>query len=324
MDSALRPFSGKRVLLAVSGGPDSRALMEIVGLWKNIDAFEFLVVSVDHQTRDESSGEARAVCERADFLGLRGRVLTLDPALKKDEASLRKARYEALIQCAEEVDATGIVTAHHQDDEAEGFVMDLLGWGGGTSGAGMPVLNRMADVCIIRPFLELPKKRIVEALLEMGIHDYVRDPADLHQQSRRAQVRHGILPILKKHHPSLSDRLSKRARNLVGYENTLQKLADQITLDRWDGESVILPLSLFKTELMAERLLQSGMALACGVQDFRKNGPQLKKIIDLLGIDPFTDSVTLSGSLGRNTWVFDVTAGMIGVSLTEIRIRKKN
>lgn len=323
LDASLQTFKGKRILLAVSGGPDSRALLEAIGCWKKREDFQFCVASVDHQTRDMSERDAQDVVDRARALGFFANLLRLDSSLKKDEGTLRQARYASLIQFAKHADVSGVITAHHLDDEAEGFVMDLLGWGGGASGAGMLGKMTMDGIPILRPFLGLEKQKLLDALGALEIKNFVRDPGDLAQESRRAQVRHALLPTMKKIHPKISERLARRSKKLARYEETLQKMARLILQPFLSDDAVILPISIFKTELMAEKLLHEGMKISIPDADFRGNVPQIAKIIRLLGIDPATDSVTLSGSQGRNSWEFDVTGGKIKVSPHEIRIEKK-
>src|SRR3989338_5640972 len=125
-DSLLLEHADQGLILCVSGGADSRALMESAALWPRRFA-SICVVSIDHGVRPESVLEARWVCDRARVLGFESKLLSLKSTVK-DEASLRKARYQAIWKQSQ---GRVLVTAHHQDDQAEGFVMDLMGLGGG-------------------------------------------------------------------------------------------------------------------------------------------------------------------------------------------------
>ncbi len=176
-DSYLAPYCEQGVVLCVSGGSDSRALMEAVALWPKRFA-NIRVVSVDHRARPEALDESLAVCARARVLGFDATQISLEPG-KTDEATLRKRRYAA-------IQGNILVTAHTQDDQAESFIMDLMGQGGGPEGAGMlPV-----SANIIRPLLEFSRAYLIAVLTELGIYDYVNDPTNEHSTGKRVGVRH--------------------------------------------------------------------------------------------------------------------------------------
>ncbi|HEY4222182.1 MAG TPA: ATP-binding protein, partial [Myxococcota bacterium] len=99
--SALDAHVGARAaVLAVSGGPDSRALLEVVARWPGRSHVVVTVASVDHGTRPESGAEADAVVARAHALGFDAVVLRLDFAHGRGEGPLRDARYRALFHAA--------------------------------------------------------------------------------------------------------------------------------------------------------------------------------------------------------------------------------
>src|ERR1700690_2851208 len=130
----MRPQNG-RLLVACSGGPDSRSLLHALlplGL-------ELHVASVDHGLRPEAAAEAAGGEAEARSLGLRAAVLrvTVD---KRTMAAARHARYQALIAEAERVDAGAIAVAHTATDQAETLLDRML------RGAGLRGISAMAPV----------------------------------------------------------------------------------------------------------------------------------------------------------------------------------
>ncbi len=145
--SCLEPFPS--AVLAVSGGPDSMALMQLARRWarlKNRDAAAFAVVTIDHRLRAESAQEAAFVGERARALGLTHATIPWTDAKPKTgvQASARRARYELLAGYCKAHAFSCIVTAHTEDDQAETFLMRLR------RGSGVDGLAAIAAVSEVR------------------------------------------------------------------------------------------------------------------------------------------------------------------------------
>ncbi len=197
-DAVPRAAFGRGVLLAVSGGPDSRALLEAFVRWPNKAAdLGVVVVVVDHGQRAGASDEAAAVVARATALGVGAEVQAVEVP-HGDEATLRRARYGALHEVARRHGLDALVTAHHKDDVVEGLLLHLLGLGGGRGGRAMAVVDERSDgPRRIRPFLGLHKAQLQHAVTALGISDVVVDEDDLAGKNARARVRHQVLPLLR-------------------------------------------------------------------------------------------------------------------------------
>lgn len=190
---------GRGVVLAVSGGPDSRALLEAFARWprRPVD-LDVVVVAVDHRQRPGAADEAAAVVARAEWLGLRGRVAVVDDsvAVGADEATLRAARYGALEAIAADDALDAIVLAHHADDVVEGLLMHLAGVGGGRGGRAPHVVEQRDDgPRRIRPFLALPKRALRAALDALDVADVVVDDDDLAGANARARLRQRLAAL---------------------------------------------------------------------------------------------------------------------------------
>ena len=189
------------------------ALMESAARWPSRNEGLIGVVSVDHGTRPEAASEADYVAARARVLGFDAQIVRVF-AHKTDEASLRHARYDALARVLSASGAETICTAHHRDDDAEGFVMDLFGWGGGREGAAMSVRSSIGEHRLVRPFVGLGREELRVALGSMGVKQWVVDPSDVRIAGKRAFVRHQIMPQLERFSEQIPSRLAQRAARI--------------------------------------------------------------------------------------------------------------
>lgn len=166
------------VLLAVSGGPDSTALLLLAAHWRKQRKRGPILhaVTVDHGLRAEARREASAVKKLAHSLGVSHRTVRWQAAKPKAglQEKARIARYDLLAAHAARVGARHIVTAHTRDDQAE-TVLFRLARGSGLSGlaamahiAPMPVGND-ATLLLCRPFLDVPKARLLATLEARGV-----------------------------------------------------------------------------------------------------------------------------------------------------------
>lgn len=223
LDQHLLPHADNGVILAISGGPDSRSLLESVALWPNRSKGRFLVVSLDHGQRLEASREAQYIYMRARRLGFWAHHEKI--AQKKcSEKDLRLLRYQALTRIAQQYYFKALCTAHHQDDDAEGYFMALMGVGGGELGASMSEISTFNNLTLIRPFLTLTKQDLLLTLSFAGQTDFVRDRLDENSAGQRAKVRNIIFPELFKKAPGLKKRLANFGHNQSQQSLTLEKL----------------------------------------------------------------------------------------------------
>jgi tRNA(Ile)-lysidine synthase len=194
---ALAPFleePARPALLAVSGGPDSTALMHAAA---RSGRDRFRVATVDHALRPGSADEARAVGRLATELGLIHTILTWDAPRhgSRVQASARGARYELLTDHAARIGAGLILTAHTLDDQAETVLMRLIAGSGPSGLAGMRDERPLAPgIRLVRPFLSLSKADLV-AYCEMHRLPFLRDPSNTDERFTRARLRR-LLPLL--------------------------------------------------------------------------------------------------------------------------------
>jgi tRNA(Ile)-lysidine synthase len=174
--------------LAVSGGPDSLAMLVLAHLASPgmVEA-----ATVDHGLRPESAGEAAHVAAVCQALGVPHAILSVNVGPGNVQANARSARYAALGAWAQERGLQSIATAHHADDQAETVLMRLnraSGLGGlagiraKTAGDGGPP--------VIRPLLGWRKQEL-EAVVSAADLFFVRDPSNVDVRFDRARLRAG-------------------------------------------------------------------------------------------------------------------------------------
>ncbi|HXI95273.1 MAG TPA: tRNA lysidine(34) synthetase TilS, partial [Candidatus Acidoferrum sp.] len=191
--------SGDRVLAAVSGGPDSTALLlALRRLGGDVVAAHF-----DHALRAGSERVAEQVDELCARLGVELVTERRTAPMPRGsvQAAARKLRYEFLERARARVAADVVALAHTADDVVEGAVLHLM------RGCGLPGLRGMPATrgTYIRPMLAVWRRDVVEFLEQSGITAY-EDPANADLSYARARVRHEILPALERGRPGIARR----------------------------------------------------------------------------------------------------------------------
>jgi tRNA(Ile)-lysidine synthase len=186
------------LVLAVSGGPDSTALLWLAAKWRGglKRAPKLVAVTVDHGLRKESRREALDVARLAGVLGVEHRTLRWRGPKPNAglPAAAREARYALLADTARKIGAAHILTAHTRDDQAE-TVMMRLARGSGLSGlSAMAREAQRGDVTIARPLLDVPKAQLIATLRRAKIV-YADDPTNRDPAFTRARFRE-LMPQL--------------------------------------------------------------------------------------------------------------------------------
>lgn len=165
------PVSG-RVILAVSGGADSMALLVLALRWRTQTKAqtEFIAATVDHGLRPEARREAKTVAAAAKALGVAHRVLVWRGAKPKTgiEAKARTARYTLLGKLARTEGASHVATAHTLDDQAETVLMRLAAGSGPAGLGGIRPVEPGDGFILVRPLIAVRKARLIATLRAAG------------------------------------------------------------------------------------------------------------------------------------------------------------
>jgi tRNA(Ile)-lysidine synthase len=215
------------IVLAVSGGPDSIALMWLAARWRRALARgpQLIAVTVDHGLRPEAAREARDVKRLAARLNLPHRTLRWTGVKPKTglPAAARAARYRLLAQAARRSGATHILTAHTRDDQAETLLMRMLRGSGIAGLAAMARETEREGVRLARPLLEVPKSQLIATVKKARL-DFADDPTNRDTNYTRPRLR-ALMPALAEEGGD-SRNLTRLALRLARANAAVEVLAD--------------------------------------------------------------------------------------------------
>jgi tRNA(Ile)-lysidine synthase len=211
---------GDMVVVAVSGGPDSMALLHILSSLLDEYKWRLVVAHVNHGFRpQESAQEAELVEEFTRKLGLPCEIAVLDlPAYIAEtamngQAAAREKRYAFLHEVAAGYGAKRIALAHHMDDQAETVLMRLLRGTGPAGLAGMPERRTEKNVELIRPLLRMKKEALIAYCHERQI-PYCIDSSNAKRKYFRNEIRLDALPFLRRYNDQLPEALGRLAETM--------------------------------------------------------------------------------------------------------------
>ena len=241
---------GDRIVLAVSGGPDSMAMAAICAQLQEEFSIDFYPVNINHQLQADSatwSEKTVSICKQLGFENATSISVDVDKNSGFGlEAAARDARYNALREYSKKVGARAIMLAHTMDDQAETVLMRI------SRGSSTRSLAGMANVTndLWRPLLDVERETLHKALDAFGI-EAIKDPHNFDRQFTRVKIRLDVLP------------------NLIAAlgQNVVAGLARTARLARMDAEALeqiaskIYPKLLIENELPIGDLVTQPMAI---------------------------------------------------------------
>jgi len=257
---------GEAVLVAVSGGPDSVALLDVLHALRESLGLTLTAVHVHHGLRPEADAEADGVRRLGEHLGVPCHVervtVRREPPWDGLEAESRRARHAVLERVARVVGAARIATGHTADDQAETVLMRLL------QGAGPRGLGGIAPArgLLIRPLIETRRGAIEEYLRERGLA-WAEDPSNRDPRFLRNRIRHDLLPFMAElTGASVVEALGRSAAAARAVVADLEERAraDLARLATRDGAGISLDVGALAErplELAAEMLRQAAALL---------------------------------------------------------------
>ncbi|MBP9038191.1 MAG: tRNA lysidine(34) synthetase TilS [Candidatus Syntrophosphaera sp.] len=234
-----------KLLLGVSGGSDSIALLYLFSLLRSEIDITLLAVHINHQLRgEESEADAVLVRDICQKLGVPLIVRKIN-LTDKSENQARQKRFEAFQQVLDAYQFDYIVTGHHSNDQTETMLLNLFR-GAGLSGlAGL----RPRSGKVLHPLLCFSKKELQDLLVEAQI-PWREDSSNQELNYRRNWIRHKLLPLLEQEiNPQISTSLGTQAEIFADAEDMILKrmksLLKKVVLEQ-DNQKVILSLSALK------------------------------------------------------------------------------
>jgi tRNA(Ile)-lysidine synthase len=188
------PFEQRPIIaVAVSGGIDSMALVQLAHTWAKTRQGRIIALTVDHGLRSESAAEAQKVAHLCTERGIEHHTLHWHtPALSSAvQMQARNARYDLLTDWCSRNHVMHLMTAHHQDDQAETLFFRLAR-GSGISGlACMPAITYYPSLRLLRPLLAIAKARL-QATLTDSDTPWVEDPSNQSTYYTRNVIRRNL------------------------------------------------------------------------------------------------------------------------------------
>lgn len=265
---------GCKVAVAVSGGPDSVVLLDVLFLLKEELGIMLHVVHLNHMFRGaESEEDALFVADMARRYGLPATVESADVPAYRDRYGLsaqvaaRQVRYRFFSETAKLEGASKVALAHQADDQAETILINFLRGTGTTGLKGIPPVR---DGFYIRPLLTLRRSEI-ERYCNVKNLPFRRDPSNLKPVYERNRVRMTLLPLLEEYNPALVPALLRLGEICREEDDYLDKqsaeLLPGIIQETSPGRVVLAVEGLLKTPLaIRRRIVRRAWQLAAGRQ----------------------------------------------------------
>ncbi|HEY81440.1 MAG TPA: tRNA lysidine(34) synthetase TilS [Caldilineae bacterium] len=299
-----------RVVVGVSGGPDSLALLHALHRLAPQRGWQIHAAYLNHGLRPEAEAEAHFVAELAAAWGLgctieRADVMAIarQPGVSLEEAA-RQARYAFLARTAHRLDAPVVAVGHHADDQVETILMHLLRGSGLAGLRGMPpavdlgalrltAMNASetgdrAGIALIRPLLPFSREAILAYCREQGLEPRW-DLSNLDRTFFRNRLRHDIIPRLKEINPNLTVTLTRTAFALQGDYETLEahRRALWDELAQWEPGRVRLELAPFRALLRGDQRALLRRAIAALRPEHRNiRWEHTERVLDVLAEHP--------------------------------------
>jgi tRNA(Ile)-lysidine synthase len=215
-------------LVGYSGGADSHVLLHLLARHRHdLQGQTLTAVYIDHglhPASDQWAQHCEKVCQELGVAFQTLRVAAGPPPGESPEAVARRARYRALESLLGMHHA--LLTAHHQDDQAETLLLQLLRGAGPHGLAAMPTANSLGRGLLLRPFLDVTRAEILAYAKQQDLQ-WIEDTSNTDFRFDRNYLRHSVIPLLKARWPSVNRSLSRAACHCAEATLLLDVLADQ-------------------------------------------------------------------------------------------------
>jgi tRNA(Ile)-lysidine synthase len=295
------PSAGERVVVALSGGPDSVALLDVLATLARARGFTVTAAHLDHALRPDSAEDAAFCVETCARLGVPLRQERIDVRSRHAaegrgiEEAARIERHAFLRRVKDDLGARWIALAHTRDDQAETVLLRLLRGAGGLGLSAMRVLS--GD--LLRPMLGRSRRDVLDHLAARGLA-FREDPTNADLSFARNRVRHELIPYLERHfNPSAREALARSAAVLAEEADVLAAVATDTRRAHGhaDGAAYVVPLDALRgvPRAVARLTVRRALHLAGGLRGVGLR--HVDAILDLAATEaPSGRRVALPGS----------------------------
>jgi tRNA(Ile)-lysidine synthase len=301
-------LQGKRLLIGVSGGPDSLTLLHY--LWKKRDLWNLnlMVVHVDHMFRGKQSREealfVQETCRTMEipFEWKQINVTAyIEQSGKSAQIAARECRYRYFEEVMNQFHADYLVLGHHGDDQIETILMRMTRGSSGKARAGIPFKRPFATGEIIRPLLAVSKQDIENYCVDNKL-DPRRDPSNNKPYYVRNRFRLDILPFLKKENPAVHEHFQRMSEEFYQDEQLLEELTvielNKVMKSRTDSTITISVSSFLTIPLpLQRRAIQLILNYLYKVRPSSLSALHIDSIISLLGSSDPSGQLDFPGGL---------------------------
>ena len=240
-----------KIILGVSGGPDSLFMLNILNNLKHILQIELIVAHVNHQLRQEANEEeefVRKICEKMNIEFYSKRIEVEKYANNNKiglEEAGRKVRYEFFEEVLKQTGANKIAVAHNKNDKAETIIMHILR---GSGISGLQGIQPQANNKIIRPIIEIERKDIEKYCQEQKLEPRI-DKSNFDNTYTRNKIRNLVIPYIKEEfNPNIIETLTRLSEVITDENIFLNKITEteyEKILIQENEKQIVLDLKKF-------------------------------------------------------------------------------
>ena len=276
------------VLVAVSGGPDSLALLDFLVKRKDMYGIQVAAVHVDHMFRGEDSlRDLEFVQSCCDVYGIECKATSIDIRKKMHidrtgmQETARKYRYQYFEKEMNEIHAHKLAVAQHGDDQIETILMRLTRGSRGKARAGIQLKRPFAKGEMIRPLLGVTKEEIEAYCTSMNLQPR-QDPSNAMPVYTRNRFRIEMIPFLKSQNEHVHEHFQRFSQDLTEDEDYLLELTEREMNIVWQYDREDITLNIPKFHQVPLPLQRRGIHLILNYL-YQQNAPDLTALhIDLI------------------------------------------
>lgn len=270
--------NGDRIVIGVSGGPDSVCLLHVLNRLKEVMDIEIYAAHLNHQIRGlEAQRDALYVSQLCEKMGVIFFVKSIDVPKYCEEKGLsledgaRKLRYEMFYEIKDKTRSNKIALGHNMNDQAETIMMRIMR---GTGIQGLRGIEYMRDDCLIRPILDLNRSEIEGYCKEHNLNPCI-DKTNLESIYTRNKIRLELLPYMQENFNSnVIESIVRMSKNLKTdsdfIENEADKVFNEILKHGKEDNSIVIDICRYRDlhPAIKSRVLRYGIKMILGDTNF--------------------------------------------------------
>ena len=289
--------SSNSVVVAVSGGPDSMALIDLMSKIKKIINIEIICAHVNHNVRKESFFEKIEVekfCNKNNIIFESMIIENYSDDNFQNEA--RNIRYNFFDNLVKKYNSNYLLTAHHADDLVETVLMRIVRGSTLRGYSGFSKKTNNGNYYILRPLIEVSKEEILKYNEENKI-EYATDLSNYKDTYTRNRFRKYIVPELKKEEPNIYKKIYKYSSNLLEYNEYVEKQVSKEILNVYQNKTLLIKKINELDHLIIIRIIARILEIEYGDKINLVNDNHLDSIYKLLNSEKANASICLPNKL---------------------------